>query len=78
MHKLLAIALGAALAYSLVGSLGSEAEAAKRRGAVAKVKVCSATNTMGQKVSWRCAANQKCCQGFLGIVSCSAPGAVCM
>lgn len=76
MRKLLAIALGAALGYGLVASLGSETEAAKRR--VPAVKVCTAKNMMGQKVTWRCAANQKCCQGFLGITSCSAPGAVCM
>jgi hypothetical protein len=76
MHKLLAIALSAGLAYSIVGSLGSEAEAAKRRGAAGKV--CSATNSMGAKVTWRCAANQKCCSGFMGIVSCSAPGVPCM
>jgi hypothetical protein len=76
MRKLLAIALGAALAYGLVGLLGSEAEAAKRRGAAGKV--CSATNSMGAKVTWRCAPNQKCCSGFMGIVSCSAPGAPCM
>ena len=58
MKKVLAVALGALLAVSMIGGGSGGAEAKK----AAKSKSCAATSTQtGKKVSWSCKAEEICC-----------------
>ena len=75
MRKVLAIAVGAALAVGFVGL--SDAEA-RRKASVPKSKQCTGTTMEGKKVNFRCKANESCCfDGLMAKGNCVPKGQVC-
>jgi hypothetical protein len=76
MGKIFALLLGALFALSMTVSLGSEAEAAKKRPAASKS--CKATSLEGKKVSFKCKTSESCCyDGLMAKGNCVPAGQIC-
>ena len=77
MRKLIAVALGAALAMSFAATISTDAEA-KKKASVPKAKLCQGPTFEGKKVSFRCKGNETCCyDGLMAKGNCVPQGQVC-
>lgn len=68
--------LGCALAIGLALPMGFEAEAGKKK---MKYNACKAQTLTGQKVSWKCKLDEKCCFGpVTGLGTCAPKSGMCL
>jgi len=78
MRWFVALAATAALALAFTVSSSGDVEAAKKKPAVSKSKLCKATSLEGKKVSFRCKASETCCyDGLMAKGNCAPKGQVC-
>lgn len=75
MRKILAIAFAVAVGLSF--SMGTDAEASKKKSS-AKNKACVGTTIEGKKVKFSCKATENCCfDGLMAKGNCTPKGQVC-
>jgi hypothetical protein len=78
MRWISALALAATMALAFTVSVSGDAEAAKKKPAVSKSKLCKATTIDNKKVSFRCKASESCCyDGLMAKGNCAPAGQVC-
>ena len=79
MRWFLALVLGLGVTLAMALPMGSDAEAAKRKRApVGKAKLCTGATFEGNKVSFRCKANETCCfDGLMAKGNCVPAGQAC-
>jgi hypothetical protein len=69
------VAVIALIAFAMAMNIGSPAEAAK----APKAKQCLATDAAGKKISFRCAADEKCCwQPIIQKAACIPATGICL
>lgn len=67
--------LGFALALAMALPMGFEAEAGKKK----TYNACKGQTLTGQKVSWKCKLDEKCCFGpVTGMGTCAPKSGMCL